>query len=419
MAINSNVRTWLWKWHYIGGLMSFPVVLVLALTGIIYLFKDNYEAPIYKNIKQVEIGEQQISYQRQLEIATAYANRPINAMIIPKVANQATEFVIGKFGGKSSYFINPYTGEVMGKLAARDTDMFKVRKLHGELLAGSFGTKIVELVGSWMIVLIISGLILFFPAKIRDWKKLFQIRIHANRSIFFLDLHRVGGFWFSMLLLLIIAGGMPWTDVFGNGFKWIQLKTHTGYPLTWQGTELKSTVTGNPTPLDEIVTHSKRFELPGEVTITLPTTEHGVYSIHNINHQNQSQQVAIHLDQYSGQTILQLGWHDVGFLMQARMWAMAFHQGQFGLWNWVLVLFTAVGLLLLSAAAVISYFIKSKGKVRVLFKNYSSSIGYVYPVAVTIMGLILPVFGISVLVIWLIQKIWQPGASRFRKVDIS
>jgi len=53
MKNNTKLRVWLWKWHVIAGLITLPFVLVLAITGAIYLFKADYEAPQQRAIKEV------------------------------------------------------------------------------------------------------------------------------------------------------------------------------------------------------------------------------------------------------------------------------------------------------------------------------------------------------------------------------
>ena len=50
---NNILSQWLWKWHVIAGLISLPFVIVLAITGGIYLFKDDYEASKQELIKKV------------------------------------------------------------------------------------------------------------------------------------------------------------------------------------------------------------------------------------------------------------------------------------------------------------------------------------------------------------------------------
>jgi len=146
MKKNIKLNQWLWKWHFIAGLIALPFVVLLAITGGIYLFKDNYETPKYKTIKNVDVKGVSTSFQEQWQLAKKNSKKPLNAMVIPKKENQATEFVSGRFSHKNSVFINPYTKSISGKISPKDSNMHTVRKLHGELLLGKFGTKIVELV---------------------------------------------------------------------------------------------------------------------------------------------------------------------------------------------------------------------------------------------------------------------------------
>lgn len=40
-----------------------------------------------------------------------------------------------------------------------------IEKIHGELMAGTLGDRIVELAACWTIVLIVTGIYLWFPQK--------------------------------------------------------------------------------------------------------------------------------------------------------------------------------------------------------------------------------------------------------------
>ena len=193
------MNIWLWKWHFIAGLVSLPFIVVLSITGGIYLFKADYEAPGLQHIKQVVVTGEPISFQEQWSIASKNAVKKPNAVVLSNTANQATEFVSGRFGGKSSLHVDPYSGKVSGEIVTRKTDMFKVRKLHGELLMGTFGTKIVELIASWMVVLILTGLYVWWPARKWSIKGFFIPRIREGKRIFFQRSacnNRILGLWF-------------------------------------------------------------------------------------------------------------------------------------------------------------------------------------------------------------------------------
>ena len=102
MKKNRSLNQWLWNWHFIAVLISLPFILILAITGGIYLFKADYEAPRHKHIKEVAIQETKISFEAQRQIATANATKKPNAMVIPTATNQATEFTAGRFSHKKS-----------------------------------------------------------------------------------------------------------------------------------------------------------------------------------------------------------------------------------------------------------------------------------------------------------------------------
>jgi len=149
-----KLNQWLWKWHFIAGLVSLPFVVLLAITGGVYLFKDYYEAPKQEHIKHVEPKGVAVPYSKQWQVAKSKLHKPPFTMVVPTRKNQATVFSSGMFSHKTSVYVNPYTAQVTGVISPKDSNMHTIRKLHGELLLGKFGTKIVELVASWMFVLI-------------------------------------------------------------------------------------------------------------------------------------------------------------------------------------------------------------------------------------------------------------------------
>lgn len=395
---NSKLNQWLWRWHVIAGLVSLPFVLVLSVTGGVYLFKDKVEHPVISQI--TDIGPQQgeyLSYDTQLAIAQKNSSHKLNSVVLPFGRSQATEFVSGKFSHKKSIFINPFTKEVAGKFKPQDTWMYTVRKLHGELLGGKVGTKIVELIASWMIVLILTGIYVFWPAKERGWKGLFSVRTQLGSRILLRDIHAVGGFWISALLLLTLAGGLPWTDVFGENYKQLQQVTHTGFPKEWFGVGVKSIPKGEMMSLDDVLSKVKKLDLPGKVTIDFPKHKAGVYSASN-QALPLGEMKKVHFDAYSGKQLMVLGWGDIGVLMQARLWLMAFHQGQMGGWNFALMLFVAIALTVVSVAGLFSFRARSWG---IPSAPDTFKVGYGVIALIVLLAVVFPLFGFSLLFIFL------------------
>lgn len=401
---NKKLNQWLWKWHFIAGVISLPFVILLSITGGVYLFKDTYEEPRQEHIKLVEVDGKAMSYQSQWQLAKPSLLKPPFSMVLPTEANQATQFTAGMFSHKNSVYVNPYKGEINGKISPKDSNMYKVRKLHGELLLGKFGTKIVELIASWMFVLIITGVYVFWPSKKQGLKGFFTIRFKQGKRTLFRDLHAVLGFWVSVLLLMTLLGGMPWTDVFGGSFKWVQKVTNTGFPKTWTARGLTSSGNADkPISLDEMVALAKTMDLKGEVSIGLPVGDKGVYSIYNSTFDLGAQK-RFHFDQFTGEQLVNHNWEDVGILMRGRMWFMAFHQGQFGTWNWILMICVSLLLTFVSVSALLSYLKrKSKGSWGTPKVPNQFKVSYGLMGLILLLGIIFPLFGVSVLFIAVIE----------------
>ena len=400
--MKKNIYSWICKWHFIAGILSLPVVLLLSITGIIYLFKEDYENKKFEQITKVSANNEFISYQNQWDSVKSLWDKTPDALVLNFNEDCASQFTSGMFSHKSKFFIDPYSGKETGRIDLKRTDMYKVRKLHGELLLGGFGTKIIELVASWMVVLLLSGIYLFWPRE-RGIKSLFTIRTKQSKRLFFRDFHTVTGFWFSFFLLLILAGGLPWTDVFGSGYKWVQDSTDSGFPKTWNARGLQSEAKGEQLPLDFFVEKAQILNLYGEVTVHLPKSANGVFSISNQTTEFSKMEI-FHFDQFSGELLMNHSWQDIGLMMKSRLWIMAFHQGEFGTWNFVLVFLTAFILFLMSLAALLSYFKrKPNGSWGMPKSSADLNIGVSLIVSVCFLGVLLPLFGASVIIISMIS----------------
>ena len=409
---NIDLNKWMWKWHFIGGLISLPFILLLSITGTIYLFKDNVEAAKFKPLKQVVVKGEPLSYQKQWEIAKANAVKAPTKLIISST-DQATEFISGKHGGKSTIFVDPYSGEVTGEVVLKDTWMYTIRKLHGELLLHTFGTTIVELVACWMVVLIFTGVYIWWPKK--KWKLggFFTIRTDVKKRLVWRDVHAVLGFWLSILLLITLAGGLPWTNVWGGAYKEIQKYTHTGFPSTWSNKRVSVTPEATiPLTLDAMVSKTKQLNLQGVVSIALPLKDKSVFTVSNRADVLDDQKV-FHFNPYTGDLITKHDWEEVGALMQGRMWVMRFHEGLLGSWSWWVMLFMALLFTLSTTASLVIYLLrKRKGSWGVPKVPTQFKVGKGILVILAFLCVFFPLFGASVILIILIEKVRHRNQTR-------
>lgn len=399
VELNKELNKYIWKWHYIAGIILSPLILFLLITGAIYLFKNIYEDYTYAQIKKVEIKSSILTYERQFDLVKKYSSKAPNSLIITSDIDEVSIFEIGKWSRKTSVLINPYTGEIKDSIKQKDTLMHKVKKLHGELLLSSYGTKIIELTASWMVVLILSGMYLCLPRKGGGLKDIFIIRLNAGKLAFYRDIHSVLALLMSILLLLTLAGGLPWTDVWGGLYKEVQKSTNSGYPKDYSGKKLISINENNVKriSIDEMVDLAKDLRLNGKVSLILPKNENSVFTVKN-RAQDLYDQRVYHYNQYTKKLIKSYDWTDVGSMMQSRQWLMRFHQGLFGTWNFVLMLFVCL-LTFISILAGMYAYILRKDKKDLKIPSSKPKFGYGFISVVILLGAFFPLFGLSIFII--------------------
>ena len=140
-----------------------PLVIVLSLSGALYLFKpqvERWEERAYEGLPTAGA----VAPSRQ--VAAALASEPGARLVfyrLPERAGDAAMVHVAVPGqGMRDVFVSPRSA-VLGALDP-DRRMIAVdRRLHGQLLLGKQGSWLVELAASWAIVMILSGLYLWWP----------------------------------------------------------------------------------------------------------------------------------------------------------------------------------------------------------------------------------------------------------------
>ena len=418
MQKSKTINRWFWKWHVIAGLISLPFMLILCVTGMLYLFKSHYNDMVYNEQRFVTVPNDKTvaSYDKQLSNVRKFTDGHVGQLVLAHEEHQASAFRLhGKKGDHTRNFVyvDPYTAQVTGHVDQRHTLMYKIRKLHGELLLNTPGTYLIEIVASWFIVLILTGIYVWWPSKrFKDagLAGFFTIRTKKGKRTLYRDLHAVGGFWVSVFMLIILAGGMPWTDVFGSQLKWVQKETNTGYPKNWSNSrdltsDLSQTQIRDSLSLDRMVAIAQAQDLKGQLTLKLPMNDEQVFSVSNHSFWLRDQE-SIHFDQYSGEIVESYVWNDVGILMEARQVAMRLHQGEYGLANWIILLAIVLAFTVATAAGLVSYLLRRpKGRWGIPSVPEGFRVDYGLSAMVLLLGVVFPMFGGSVVFILVMERI--------------
>jgi uncharacterized iron-regulated membrane protein len=136
-------------------------------------------------------------------------------------------------GTQRDVFVPPQ-GNVLGALDPYRRISKTVSRIHGTLLLGDWGDRLVELAASWTIVMILTGLFLWWPRPFALAGMVWP-RLGLRGRPLLKDLHRVTGFWIAGFVLVMLASGLPWAGTWGSALKWV--RTEAGLvkgPQDWK-----------------------------------------------------------------------------------------------------------------------------------------------------------------------------------------
>ena len=81
--------------------------------------------------------------------------------------------------------------------------------------------RVVACSASWAIVMIVSGLYLWWPNGAGLGGAIWP-RLGLGGRAFWRDLHAVTGFWVSAFAMVLLLTGLPWTSVWNSGFDMVR-----------------------------------------------------------------------------------------------------------------------------------------------------------------------------------------------------
>ncbi len=217
-----------WRWHFYAGLFCVPFVLWLSITGGIYLFKPQIEAALYAPYRHVASGDASMLSPKAVaaRAVEAVPGSVLHKYVLPEAPDDAIQVLVGEGAKDTRVWIHPQTGAVLHKVAEEDRLMRVVFRLHGELLAGKWGSALVEAAACWTIVMLITGLFLWWPRQTGGrlagvvWP-----RLRKGSSVFWRDIHAVTGLWVTLGALFLIASGLPWANAWGDYLRQVRQVT--------------------------------------------------------------------------------------------------------------------------------------------------------------------------------------------------
>jgi uncharacterized iron-regulated membrane protein len=214
-----NLKHWIGKIHLWLGLSSGLVVFIVAVTGCIYAFQSEIQDWV-QPYRFVEKSAETILPPSEIwkKADAALPGKHLHGILYP-TDNRAAQAIYYSFEEHYYYFVyvNQFTGEVQ-KVKDEFADFFRL-VLDGHFylwLPPEIGQPVVASFTLVFLVMVISGLILWWPKKKKGADKSFKIRWDARWRRKNYDLHQVLGFYVMIFALVFALTGLVW------GFTWFR-----------------------------------------------------------------------------------------------------------------------------------------------------------------------------------------------------
>lgn len=341
--------------HFFAGVLVAPFLAVLCLTGMAYVFTPQLTDLVYQD--QFFVDEPGATTRPLADqVAAAFAATPGATLsaVEPATAPDRTTKVVVSLPGLAegetrAVYVDPYTTEVQGYLTFAHSEpplQATLRNLHGELLLGDVGALYSEFAASWLPVLVVIGLALWWSQR-RSRRRarallLPPTGVRPGRGRI-RGWHGSVGVWLTVALLFISVTGLTWSNYAGDRFETI-ITALDGRSAKLAADPVEGT--GKTVSVDQALASARDAGLSEPVKITAPDEPGAPYTVaeNSKSWPIQSDKVAVH--PYTGQVTEQVQWSDNPPLAKLTTIGIRAHTGTlFGLVNQLALAAMALGLL--------------------------------------------------------------------------
>ncbi len=187
----------------------------MCVTGCLYSFRNQIINFSNKEKVYVEAGSGSVWKPGQIQEKLLKSGKELTRILIPVKKNESYVISYRENNIDRSGYFNPYTGEELGPPNTGSGRFFEVvLDIHRNLMMGNVGRQIVGASVLMFCFLLISGLILWLPKKLKFLKQGLSIKWNARFQRFNYDLHNTLGFYTLLVLFFIAVTGLyvtyPW-----------------------------------------------------------------------------------------------------------------------------------------------------------------------------------------------------------------
>ena len=458
-------RRWrtLWRTHFYAGIISAPVLLMFALTGLVILYTQPYLDATQGHLRVVEAHGERASFEAQKASAERGSKSTVVSVIVPRNSSASTEF--GLEDGRSA-FVDPYTKAYLGTadpggglvgLSNRmhgfldnETVTVKLPNIAGPLSGGAWmqefvvADMVLEVFAVWSMVLVASGLYLWWPRRSRAAggradKALLVPRVAKRGRARWRDLHAIPGMVLAVGTLFVLATGLFWSSYWAASYtavaneltpnEWVDPPDSTlptrgdldrlGNHINWNtadrpipssdGTKVDPSSLPAPVSLDLLVAAAEAEHMKPGYSISYPVN--GVddagnptfssFTISNSWPRKTGEAKDVYLDQFTGEKLAQMDIYGNGAVSVASDTLVSVHMGtQLGIASRVVMTGICLAVIWSVVSAVVMYGKRRRpGSLGLPRRPRDLRLAKGLVAILVVLGIVYPLWGVSALLV--------------------
>ncbi|PLW89792.1 PepSY-associated TM helix domain-containing protein [Mucilaginibacter sp.] len=192
------------------GFITGIIVFIVSITGCIFCFQDEIQDAIH-SYRNVTVQNKPYLAPSKLE-AIVKANHPgADPSYIYYYGKDRPAVALSNIGKEGFYstYLNPYTGQVTHEERLQSNFFVIVEYIHLYLLLPpAIGGVVVGTSVLLFVVIMITGIILWWPKRKTDRKRSFTIKWNGRWRRVNYDLHNVLGFYATAIALILAITGL-------------------------------------------------------------------------------------------------------------------------------------------------------------------------------------------------------------------
>jgi uncharacterized iron-regulated membrane protein len=194
--------------HLWSGIGFGLYLLVVSVTGSIVVYSNElYRAATRAPIVVAPSGPRLNDDELKAAVTHMYPGYAVVSIGAVQKPDQAVSVTLSGSRGRKDRLFNPYTGSDLGDSVPTSIHLVsKLLELHDDLLAGPTGRSVNGFGAVMLIVLALTGIVVWWPG-VKSWRRSLVLRRGVGWRRFTWDLHSVIGFWlFAFILLFGLSG---------------------------------------------------------------------------------------------------------------------------------------------------------------------------------------------------------------------